>query len=152
MRCSWQMFAPPQPLCASTAEALFEALRTWVGAEARDVRQRASACPPVTNYAKDYAKELHRWACGINGKHKIPMVSARLFRMGEAARPGHGERLRAIVTLYRREYEAIEEGILWRKDEAVSKDKVASEGEAGGMPLTVRCCGVWTTGRAIRIL
>ena len=124
------------------------------------MRQHASACPPVTNYAKDYAKELHRWACGINGKHKIPMVSARLFRMGEAARPGHGERLRAIVTLYRREYEAIGEGIQWRQDEAVSKDKVAavskdkvaSEGEAGGMPLTVRCCGVWTTGRAIRIL
>ena len=138
VRCPWQMFAPPQPSCASTVEALLEALRTWAGAEARDVRQHASARVP----AADYAKDLDRWARGINDKHKIPVISAHLFRKGEAARPGHGERLRAIVALYRREYKAIERGIVWRKGEAASEDEAASEGETGGMPLAVRCCGV----------
>ena len=135
------MFAPPEPSCASTVEALLEALRTWAGAEAKDVRQHASARVPAAAYAKD----LDHWARRINGKHKIPVISAHLFRKGEAAIPGHGERLRAIVALYRREYKAIERGeYLWLKDEAVSEDEAASEGETGGMPLAVRCCGHWT--------
>ena len=138
VRCPWQVFAPPQPSCASTVEALLEAVRTWAGAEAKDVRQHASARVPAAAYAKD----LDRWAHGINGKHKIPVISAHLFRKGEAARPGHGERLRAIVALYRREYKAIERGIVWPTGEAASEDEAASEGETGGMPLAVRCCGV----------
>ena len=138
-RVVWQTFAPPVPLSASTVEALLEALRTWAGAEARDIRQHASARGPATTYADD----LDKWARRISGsgKQKIPMVSVHLVRKGDAARPDHGKRLRAIVALYRGEYTAVEAG-LWRKDKVASKATAVSEGEAGGMPIGVRCCGV----------
>ena len=131
VRRSWQTFAPPQPLCPSTAEALLEAVRTWVGAEARDVRQHASPGGPAANYAK----ALDTWARGINGKDRIPRVSAHLVRKGEEARPGHGQRLHDIVNLYRREYKAIQAGC--------RKDPVVSEADTGGSPtgegIEVRC-------------
>ena len=119
-------------MCPSTAEALLEALRTWAGAEARDVQQHASARKP----AAAYAKALDKWARGVNGnKHKIPVVSAHLMSKGEDARPGHGQRLHDIVTLYRREYKAIQAGR--RGDPAVN------EAETGGSPngegIEVRC-------------
>ena len=136
MRRSWQTFAPPQPLCPSTAEALLEALRTWAGAEAMDVRRHESH-----KSATDYAKALDEWACRINGKHQIPVVSAHLIRKGNAARPHHGERLHDIVALYRREYKAIRAGR--RGDPAVSETADGGSPNVEGIEVRrLRMCGM----------